>query len=252
MPAISRKTQKIFAGGLVPTGNIAKWGSLLAGAPAYSDDPDEIQTAAWLNGLNGALIGNRSPAVEDLNAFMFLVTRQIACIMQSGVPEWDAGTEYFMKQLVRGVGTSILYSSVIDNNTGNSVGDSNYWLPLQDITKGPTMAAAWVEFDGINASGGNAIIHSSFNVSSVLRNGTGSYTINFASSLPSAHYVFAGSCGSEDGQAFGAGDNGLICGNIAGQGNAIHSASQCRVFTIDSATKLPVASGNVSVLFFAR
>ena len=60
---------------------------------------------------------------------------------------------------------------------------------------------AWVNFDGTrNASGGsdtantNRFIRSSGNVSSVLRNGTGDYTVNFATAMADANYsAIAGS-----------------------------------------------------------
>ena len=147
---------------------------------------------------------------------------------------------------------STLYVGQTNNNLGNNPAtDTNNWLPYSSTARGPAVAAAWVEFDGINAVAGNSVIHSSFNVSSVTKNASGNYTVNFANALPSAHYTFSGSCGSEDGQAYGAGDDGLVVGNVAGQGNAVRSATQCRVFTINPTNKSLVASGNVSVIFFA-
>lgn len=252
MAAIPRSFQDIFARSLTPSGNIAVFGSLLAGAPAYSGDPKVIQSlAGYLNGFNGADIGNRSPSVEDMNGLIYLITYQLAYLLQSGVPEWNADTTYWQNQFVRGIGTAVLYQSVIDNNTNNAVGDTNSWLPVVSKMRGPTVAAAWVEFDGINTSGGNAVIHSSFNVASVLKNAAGSYTVNFTNVFPSGHYAFAGSCGSEDGQPYGAGDDGIVVGNVTGQGNAIHSAAQCRIFTQNPFSRALVSSGNVSVIFFS-
>ena len=101
-----------------------------------------------------------------------------------------------------------------------------------------------------NATAGDARIISSFNVSTVTKNAAGSYTINFADALPSANYVVAGTCGSEDGQPYGSGDDGVVVGNVTGQGNAVRSASACRVFTINTTSKALVESGCVSVVFF--
>jgi hypothetical protein len=42
-----------------------------------------------------------------------------------------------------------------------------------------------------------------------------------------------------------------VVGNVSGQGNAVRSASACRVFTIDTTNKTLVESGCVSVVFFA-
>ena len=47
---------------------------------------------------------------------------------------------------------------------------------------------AWVNFNGITT----ATIRASFNVSSVTRNGTGDYTVNFTTAMPDANYSFTG------------------------------------------------------------
>lgn len=52
---------------------------------------------------------------------------------------------------------------------------------------------AWVNFDGTTSP---PSIRSSRNVSSVTRNGTGDYTVNFASPMPDTKYLVIGSCGS--------------------------------------------------------
>jgi len=51
------------------------------------------------------------------------------------------------------------------------------------------IAKAWVNYNGSSQT-----INSSFNVSSVTRNGTGDYTVNFATSMPNTLYCVAGSC----------------------------------------------------------
>ena len=48
------------------------------------------------------------------------------------------------------------------------------------------IAKAWVNFNGTTSPG---TIRSSYNVSSVTKNGTGDYTVNFTSSLADANYV---------------------------------------------------------------
>lgn len=50
---------------------------------------------------------------------------------------------------------------------------------------------AWVNFNGT----GVVAIRAAGNVSSITDNGTGDYTVNFASAMPDANYV-AGGCGS--------------------------------------------------------
>jgi len=53
---------------------------------------------------------------------------------------------------------------------------------------------AWVNFDGTTSPG---TIRASGNVSSVTRNGTGDYTVNFATAMPDANYASNGTSGSE-------------------------------------------------------
>ena len=48
------------------------------------------------------------------------------------------------------------------------------------------IAKAWVNFDGTTSPG---TIRSSYNVSSVTKNGTGDYTVNFATAMSDANYA---------------------------------------------------------------
>jgi hypothetical protein len=52
-------------------------------------------------------------------------------------------------------------------------------------------AKAWVNFNGT----GTPAIRASYNVSSITRNGTGDYTINFTNAFADANYAWVGSCG---------------------------------------------------------
>jgi hypothetical protein len=248
---IPRTTQKIFGNSLTTTNNVAVWGSLAAGSPAYSGDPATIQSLSQFEqGLNGAVIGNRSPAIQDLNGLFYLITAQIAYMLQNGVPEWDTGTTYYTNQFCR-VGT-VLFVSLTNSNTGhNPTTDTNNWAPYFTKASGPTLAAAWVEFDGINdSSPGSSRIINSFNVSSIAHNGTGDYTINFDNALPSSNYVFTGSCGVEQGQAPTLpADQGIVVGAF-GTNLGVRNASACRVYTVDPTSRAAVQSGCVSVLFF--
>ena len=47
-----------------------------------------------------------------------------------------------------------------------------------------TLCRAWVNFNGVTT----ATIRASFNVSSVTRNSTGDYTVNFTNAMPDANY----------------------------------------------------------------
>ena len=98
MAKITRKFQKVFAND--STNKVAKFGSLKDGSPAFSKDPDDIQSLqAFLDGWNGAVVGNNSPALEDDNAIKFLTTYQLAYLMQQGIAEWNAATTYYIGSL---------------------------------------------------------------------------------------------------------------------------------------------------------
>jgi len=55
-----------------------------------------------------------------------------------------------------------------------------------------TNALAWVNFNGT----GTVAIRSAYNVSSITDNGTGDYTVNFATALSDANYSFVATSGS--------------------------------------------------------
>jgi hypothetical protein len=129
MAKIPRKNQKLF-GSSASVNQVAKFGSLAAGAPVRYDgtaDPDNIQALSnFLSGMFGATLGNNSPAEEDINALFFLAFYQLAYMFQSGVPEWNTSTTYFIGSMVSD-GINQIYVSITDNNTGNALSSSSNW-----------------------------------------------------------------------------------------------------------------------------
>tara|TARA_Y100001973_G_C5198020_1_gene335654 strand:- start:1463 stop:1963 length:501 start_codon:yes stop_codon:yes gene_type:complete len=69
------------------------------------------------------------------------------------------------------------------------------------VTKSTTLplfgCRAWVNFDGTSTTSISSedccAIRASGNVSKVVRNGTGDYTVNFATAMPDANYAIVGS-----------------------------------------------------------
>jgi len=57
---------------------------------------------------------------------------------------------------------------------------------LVDQTNSLQLAKAWVNFNGTTAT--PSTIRSSYNVSSITKNGTGDYTVNFATAMVDANY----------------------------------------------------------------
>jgi hypothetical protein len=119
---ISRKTQKIFASTSGASG-IAEFGSTAAGSTVFTTDLAVIQSTEFEEGLAGGIIAGskRLPVYEEINGVYYTTTKQLAYLFENGIPEWDAGTEYFITSIVRKTGTYELYGSVGNNNLGNAL-----------------------------------------------------------------------------------------------------------------------------------
>lgn len=128
MAKLPRVLQKIFGSSAGPN-QIAKFGSLQAGTPVYTTDPLLIQGLSnYLGGWFSGVIGNNSPAIEDMNALFYLFSYQLAYIMQQGVPEWDATTTYYIGGIVND-GTGTLYRSLQNTNLNHATSDGAWWAP---------------------------------------------------------------------------------------------------------------------------
>lgn len=149
MAKIARKNMKIFG---VNAGAQQRgvFGSLAAGLPAYSTDPETIQSLSnYEDGWFGAVLGNNSPAIQDMNALQFLFAYQLAYGFQSGIPEWNDETTYYIGSLVNDAGT--VYVSIADDNLNNAVSDESKWSPYSTEPVGsmkpyvgPTAPRGWV------------------------------------------------------------------------------------------------------------
>jgi hypothetical protein len=129
MAKITRKVAKVF-GSNAGVNEIAKFGSLAAGTPLFSTDPAVIQALGnWLGGWFSGVEAGNSPAIEDMNAFCYVMAYQIAYQMQTGVPEWDATTTYYVGSVVND-GAGNLYSSLTNSNLNNVLTSATNWLPI--------------------------------------------------------------------------------------------------------------------------
>lgn len=140
MPRITKKQQKIFAENATNNG---VFGSLQSHDPTTSSDPNAIQgRPAFSNGWNNATYSAELlPPLEEFQAIQYVVTRQLAYLIQEGVPEWDTNTTYYQGSIVKVVssGTYTLYESLVDDNTGNQTSDETKWKvcgAANDFTNG--------------------------------------------------------------------------------------------------------------------
>ncbi len=128
MAKITVKAQKIFAADAGPT-EIGVIGSLAAGTPTYdaTKDPDLLQALSnYLDGLYSTVVGSNSPAMQDINALYYLITRQLAYLYQTGIPEWNATTTYYIGSVVNN-GTGVLFYSLVDDNLNQALTDTTKW-----------------------------------------------------------------------------------------------------------------------------
>jgi len=109
-------------------------------------------------------------------------------------------------------------------------------------TEQKQIAKAWVNFNGTTSPG---TIRSSYNISSVTKNGTGDYTVNFATPMADANYsvsLTAGGVGTSDPTAW---IKGLSTPDLM-------TLSALRITTGSSAVGTYIDANNVHVQIFGN
>ena len=129
MSKILRKTAQLFAVN-APANEVTVFASLENGTVIYSVDPAAIQVQPdWgLGWTSSQFEGTRAPYVFDRNSVDLVCFQQIADILQDGIPQWDAGTTYYLNSIVQYNGQKFL--SVIDSNLNNAppnLASNGYW-----------------------------------------------------------------------------------------------------------------------------
>lgn len=123
---LTRITQNQFAS-TAGSNQIGVFGSFAANDPTTTTSPATAQSLSnWLDGWYGAVDGENSPCIEDMNAVHFVYAYQLAYLMQQGIPEWDSGTEYFIGSLVND-GSGNIYVSLTNSNLNNALTSSTNW-----------------------------------------------------------------------------------------------------------------------------
>lgn len=137
MSRLTRYTQQIFAS-TAAAAQIAEFGSFANGTPTtYSGStitPAIVQTLSqYLSGWFTATEGALSPAIEDMNALQYLFSYQLAYLLQAGIAEWDAGTTYYIGDLVQN-GSGTTFVSLINTNLNNALSTANWGTPPSNGT----------------------------------------------------------------------------------------------------------------------
>jgi hypothetical protein len=134
MAKLTRKKFIQFAKN-APLADVDKFGSVAAGSAITSLDPDVIQAlAAWTTGWVDAVMGNKSPVLQDFNAVDYVFAYMLQSIFEEGVPDWETGTTYWIGSIVNVSG--LLYVSQTNTNVGNDPASdyTNWHLLTQGVT----------------------------------------------------------------------------------------------------------------------
>lgn len=125
-----RYTQQVF-GASAGNRELTAFGTAKTDNPTYTSDPSQIQTNAYKYGWSPALLSDKAPYEEDTNALFYLFTYQLAYLMQVGIAEYDPNTTYFRGNTVAATdGSGTWYKSIIDNNLGNALTNTEAWQPI--------------------------------------------------------------------------------------------------------------------------
>ena len=114
--------------------------------------------------------------------------------------------------------------------TVSTINDSSGVLATQNGMTG--IAKAWINYNGQTST-----INNSFNVSSVTKNGTGDYTFNITTAMPSANYSAVGSCWYQTGSY------GVFMNSRYGT----QTASACRVLCSTAGAVYDCVEVNVAI-----
>lgn len=105
--------------------------SQFGGANSNTKDVEEIiNLDAWSTGWRAGVIStNNNPSLQQRNAVDYTFSYQLAYLLNEGVPEWNATTSYSKGAIVKSFNgtTTKLYTSLIDNNIGNSLTVNTAW-----------------------------------------------------------------------------------------------------------------------------
>src|ERR1700743_245726 len=146
---LNRQTMLVFASAAI-TKLPSVFGSLVNGTPTTATNvgigTNGVQSLSGSiqGGWATAVVGTNSFAIEDFNALWWLVTYQLAYLLERGVAEWDSNTTYSAGDIVRdNISTGLAYVSLVNSNIGNPVTDGVHWFTVPQPGLCTNNAANW-------------------------------------------------------------------------------------------------------------
>jgi hypothetical protein len=150
------------------------------------------------------------------------------------------------------VTTIKLATNAVDNSkiqdlsiSTNKIADNQITAAKLGTNEKNQIVKAWVNFDGSLASPISPT--QAYNVSSVTKNSTGDYTINFTSALPNADYAIVGMAVTFNTN----GDQTCVALQTTGSGlytPALKSTTQARIIVSRTQTNTPNDNKNISII----
>lgn len=134
--SLTRQTQKVF-GSNANANQLAAFGSMKTGTPVYSTNLATLQSSAYTQGWSEALLNDKAPYMEEMNAVQYGLSYQIAYMLQEGAFAYDANTTYSNTSIVKAFenGKMYFYHSLVDNNIGHALSNTTYWekINISDV-----------------------------------------------------------------------------------------------------------------------
>lgn len=196
-----------------------------------------MQNTAFSTGTAGgsadAITSSYTPAVAALTNGMTLRVRAASANATTTPTFTPASGTIAAKTIIKGAGAALVagdiagdghwidlqYDSTLDRwvllnpatgvssaaakaSTAEITAESavNKYISPDRLSSSKRVTKAWCNFDGTLS--GTITPRASLNVSSVTKNGTGDYTVNFTSSLPDADYAIQTSFGGDSGASY--------------------------------------------------
>tara|TARA_R110002020_G_scaffold13283_6_gene48136 strand:- start:12492 stop:13898 length:1407 start_codon:yes stop_codon:yes gene_type:complete len=129
MAKLTRKLKKIFSSN--SPSDIGVWGSINA---TTSTDPDVLQGTGYETGVSSAEVsGKKLLPRKDFNGLKYETDYHLSYLYQSGIPEYDASTEYHIGSIVKDIDSAIIYKSITADNVSNPLTDSENWGLCGDL-----------------------------------------------------------------------------------------------------------------------
>lgn len=131
MAPLIRQTQKVFASN-ANADQLAVFGSMKTGTPIYNTALSILQSQEYTEGWNEAILNDKAPFLEEMNAVQYGFSYQIAYLLQEGIPAYDSNTEYSNTSIVKAINDNelVLYHSLSDGNIGNPLTDTTNWAKV--------------------------------------------------------------------------------------------------------------------------